>query len=133
MQPFVIPVQTRTAERAGRVDLYLPDETARPAPAAVFIHGGPVPTEPQPTPRRWPVFQAYGSLCATRGVVGVTVDHRLHSVSSYPVAAGDITEAVELVRADPHVDADRIALWFFSGSGLLTANWLRTPPDWLRC
>ena len=41
--------------------------------------------------------------------------------------------AVELVRADPRVDADRVALWFFSGGGLLLADWLRTPPEWLRC
>jgi hypothetical protein len=23
--------------------------------------------------------------------------------------------------------------WYFSGGALLTADWLRTPPDWLRC
>lgn len=31
------------------------------------------------------------------------------------------------------VDAGRVALWFFSGGGLLVADWLRAPPDWLRC
>ncbi|NEE43856.1 alpha/beta hydrolase, partial [Streptomyces sp. SID8455] len=31
------------------------------------------------------------------------------------------------------VDADRIALWFFSGGGPLTADWLAAPPAWLRC
>ena len=37
------------------------------------------------------------------------------------------------MRADPRIDAGRIALWFFSGGGLLLADWLRAPPDWLRC
>jgi dienelactone hydrolase len=133
LQPFVIDVKTRTAERLGRVDLYRPDDLTRPAPAIVFVHGGPVPADLQPTPRDWPVFQGYGSLSAERGAVAATVDHRLHDVSSYPVAAADITEAVEAVRADPRVDAGRVALWFFSGAGLLVADWLRTPPDWLRC
>lgn len=41
--------------------------------------------------------------------------------------------AVEQVRSDERVDADRIAVWFFSGGGLLLADWLRTPPAWLRC
>ncbi|HET7014334.1 MAG TPA: dienelactone hydrolase family protein [Streptosporangiaceae bacterium] len=133
MQPFVLDVETRKAERHGRSDLYLPDDTTRPAPAVVFVHGGPVPAAVQPRPSGWPAYQAYGSLCAGRGVVGVTVDHRLHDLGSYPVAADDVTETVELVRADPRVDADRIALWFFSGGGPLIADWLRTPPAWLRC
>jgi acetyl esterase/lipase len=36
------------------------------------------------------------------------------------------------VRADPRVDGDRVVLWFFSGGGLLSADWLRTRPAWLR-
>jgi acetyl esterase/lipase len=31
------------------------------------------------------------------------------------------------------VDPQRIALWFFSGGGLLAADWLAAPPSWLRC
>jgi acetyl esterase/lipase len=31
------------------------------------------------------------------------------------------------------VDGDRVALWFFSGGAPLSADWLRTPPPWLRC
>jgi acetyl esterase/lipase len=133
LQPFVVDVKTRAAERSGRVDLYLPDDLTRPAPAVVFVHGGPIPAELQPTPRDWLVFQGYGSLCAERGAVAATVDHRLHDLASYPLAAADVAEAVESVRADPRVDADRVALWFFSGGGPLIADWLHTPPSWLRC
>src|SRR5579863_2675274 len=110
MQPFVVDVKTRTPERHGRADLYLPDDGARPVPAVVFVHGGPVPADLRPTARGWPVFQGYGSLCADRGVIGVTIDHRLHDFGSYPQAAADIAEAVEVVRADPRVDPGRVAL-----------------------
>ncbi|MGA5300501.1 alpha/beta hydrolase [Nucisporomicrobium flavum] len=129
---FVLPVKSREAERHGRVDLFLPDG-AGPRPAVVFVHGGPVPEAARPTPRDWPVFQAYGSLAASRGLVGVTLDHRLHTPVAYAQAADDVTAAVELARADPRVDRDRVALWFFSGGGLLAADWLRRPAPWLRC
>jgi dienelactone hydrolase len=75
----------------------------------------------------------YARSAAAQGVIGVTLDHSLYDVSSYERAAADIAAAVELVRADARVDADRIALWFFSGGGLLTTDWLTRPPAWLRC
>jgi dienelactone hydrolase len=63
----------------------------------------------------------------------VTVDHGLHDLTDYAQAAEDIAAAVELARADPRVEAGRIALWFFSAGGLLAADWLAAPPSWLRC
>lgn len=133
LSPFVLPIDVRAAERHGAVDMYLPDEAAWPCPAVVFVHGGPIPAGLHPTPRDWPVYKGYGSAVAARGIVGVTVDHRLHEVGGYPLAAADVAAAVEMIRADPRVDADRVAMWFFSGGGLLLADWLRTPPGWLRC
>lgn len=132
VNPFVLPIEVREAERHGTVDLY-PPEAAQPRPAIVFVHGGPIPAGLQPTPRDWPVYRGYGSITASRGFMGVTVDHRLHDPASYPQAATDVAAAVELARADPRVDADRVAVWFFSGGGPLLADWLRTPPQWLRC
>ena len=132
LNPLVLPVVLRSADRRGAIDLYAPDGS-EPRPAVIFVHGGPVPAEQRPTPRDWPMFRAYGSLAAARGAVGVTVDHRLHSLPEYPQAADDIVAAVEQVRADPRVDGDSVALWFFSGGGLLAADWLREPPRWLRC
>lgn len=75
----------------------------------------------------------YARLAAAQGAVGVTLDHRLHDVADYERAAEDVAAAVELARADPRVDADRIALWFFSAGGLIMADWLRARPVWLRC
>jgi len=133
LQPMVLPVTARTADRRGNVDIYLPDDISRPRPAVLIVHGGPTPAEARPRPRDWPIYQAYGSLLAGQGVVAATVDHRLHSPVAYPTAAGDVEAAVELLRADPAVDGDRLALWFFSGGGPLCAGWLRDPAPWLRC
>ncbi|MFE4689742.1 alpha/beta fold hydrolase [Streptomyces sp. NPDC056749] len=132
-EPFLLDVPGLPRERIGSVDLYLPPSARGPRPALVFVHGGPVPREARPTPRDWPVLTGYARYAADNGVVGVTLDHRLHDITDYEVAADDVAAAVERVRADPRVDADRIALWFFSGSGPLTADWMEGPPPWLRC
>ncbi|CAM5629765.1 hypothetical protein STANM337S_06069 [Streptomyces tanashiensis] len=107
--PFLIDVPERPRDRVGRVDLHLPDADG-PRPAVVFVHGGPIEPDRTPTPRDMPFFLGYGRYAAGMGVVGVTVDHRLHGLADYARAAADIAEAVELVRADPRVDGDRIAL-----------------------
>lgn len=133
LKPFVLPTQPTTVERHGALDLYLP-EAQEPRPAIVVVHGGPVPEGLRPTPRDWPVFQGYATTAANRGVVGVTVDHGPHTMPDpFGKAAAILADAVATVRADERVDGDRIALWFFSGGGLLLADWLRERPSWLRC
>ncbi|MFI6340847.1 alpha/beta fold hydrolase [Streptomyces sp. NPDC050535] len=132
LRPFLLDVPDLPRERTGNVDLYLPG-TQGPRPAVVFVHGGPLPAEARPTPRDWPTLMGYARYAAGQGVVGVTLDHRLHDVADYERAAADVAAAVEVVRADPRVDADRVALWFFSGGGPITADWLGAPPPWLRC
>jgi acetyl esterase/lipase len=132
LRPFLLDVPQLPRERAGNVDLYVP-EAEGPRPAVVFVHGGPVPAGARPTPRDWPILAGYARYAAGRGVVAATVDHRLHGLDDYGRAAADVAAAVEFVRADPRVDGDRVALWFFSGGGLLTADWLAGPPPWLRC
>jgi len=134
LKPFVLPVAEAERRREGIIDVY----TALgldpvPRPAIVFVHGGPLPPEVQPRPRDWPVFTGYGSLAASRGMVGITVEHRLHAPADYAIAADDVASAVAQARALDDVDPDRVALWFFSGGGLLSADWLAQPPPWLRC
>lgn len=130
--PFPLDVPRLPCERTGPVDLYAPDAEG-PRPAVVFVHGGPIPPGVVPTPRDWPVLKGYARYAAAEGAVGATLDHRLHDMADYPRAAADVAAAVEQVRADPRVDANRVALWFFSGGSLLAADWLRRPPVWLRC
>ncbi|MFE7467154.1 alpha/beta hydrolase [Streptomyces sp. NPDC057499] len=132
LRPFLLDVPERPRERTGRVDLYPPDADG-PRPAVLLVHGGPVPAEARPTPRDWPSYTGYARLLAERGVLAATVDHRMHDVTDCPRAAADVAAAVDLLRADPRVDPDRVALWFFSGGGLLCADWLAASPPWLRC
>jgi acetyl esterase/lipase len=63
---------------------------------------------------------------------GVTVDHRLHSPTDYSTAADDVASAVSGAALD-EVDPNRVALWFFSGGGLLSADWFAQPRPWLHC
>lgn len=134
LQPFVLPVAAPQMRRDDTLDSYWPvDSGSDPRPVIVFVHGGPIPAELRPTPRDWPAFIGYGSLAASRGVAGVMFDHRLYSTSAFPAAAADVATAVERARALPGIDPDRVALWFFSGGGLLAADWLSAPAAWVRC
>ena len=118
------------ARRCGAVDVHT--TSPQPRPAVVLVHGGPIPPDARPRPRESPVFAGYAALAAAAGLAAVTFDHRLHSAEHYPDAAADVAAAVEQARGLEEVDADRVALWFFSGGGALAADWLRATPPWLR-
>ncbi|MFI9783035.1 alpha/beta hydrolase [Kitasatospora sp. NPDC051984] len=134
-RPFLLDAPVAARERTGRLDLHLPGpaDDDGPRPAILFVHGGPLPRDMVPEPRDWPLYVGYARLAASQGVIGAVVAHRLHATSDYPTAAADIAEALRVLRADPRVDADRIALWTFSGGGLLMSDHLAAPPPWLRC
>ncbi|MFS8199806.1 alpha/beta hydrolase [Streptomyces sp. CWNU-52B] len=134
-RPFLLDAPERPRVRDGRVDLHLPEPggAPEPRPAVLFVHGGPVPPGLVPTPRDTAFYLGYARHAASLGVVGAVVDHRLHDITDYARAADDVAGAVEVLRADPRVDAERVALWIFSGAGLLAADWLAAPPPWLRC
>lgn len=132
LKPFVLPVEARTPERHEFLDIYLPDDIATPRPAVLVVPGGPLPAEVRPTQRDWPVFQGYALLAASRGAVGAIVDHRLYSPEAYAEGASNVEAALETLRSDPRVDESRLAVWFYSGSGLFSADWFREPPSWLR-
>ncbi|MFE9679851.1 alpha/beta hydrolase [Streptomyces sp. NPDC006285] len=133
--PFLLDAPERPRVRDGRVDLHLPEPQGAPGPwpAVLFVHGGPVPSGHVPAPRDWPFYLGYARCTAGLGAVGAVVEHRLHGLTDYARAADDVAEALELLRADPRVDAGRVALWIFSGAGLLAADWIAAPPPWLRC
>ncbi|WP_145802701.1 nuclear transport factor 2 family protein [Kribbella amoyensis] len=136
LRPFVLPVaeqaEVRT-ERVGEVDLYRPAGSARRG-AILFVPGDPGPAGPGVPPHEWPVYQGYATAVAERGLVGAVAAHELvHGLDRLAAASDDVEGAVGVLRSDPQVDPNRIALWFFSGAGLLAGEWLDSRPEWLRC
>lgn len=136
LRPFVLGVLDGPdvrVDRLGKIDFYRPAGTARTG-AILFVHGGPMPADLAATPRDWPVFKGYATAAARRGVVAAVVDHSLiHGLDQLVTAADEVEAAVGVLRSDPRVEPDRVALWFFSGAGLLAGEWLDSRPDWLRC
>jgi len=131
--PFVLEVPaTGTVTRRDDFDIYRPDGGDQPLPAVVFVPG-PMPAEFPARPRSWPVYEGYGRLMVSRGVVAVVPDLPYYAVEQWPQAAEDLAAVIESVRALTAVDADRIAVWAFSAGGLLVGGWLAQSPLWLRC
>ena len=119
------------------MNIYAPERLAGDArlPAVLFVHGGPIPAQMTP-PTQWGVFASYGELAAACAMVGVTLNHRLYALTDYERAQSDVSAAIEYVRshaAELNVDADRIALWYFSGAGPLLSPVLRDRPEYVRC
>jgi hypothetical protein len=130
--PFVLGTEREPDERNGNIDLYLPAAEGK-SPGVVFVMGGPLPADLWwNKPRDWPVYRGYGGLLSSRGVVAALAQLPLHVYGDYPAAVTALAEAVEVVRANPRVDSDRIGIWFFCGGGPLLDGWLRNPPPWLR-
>lgn len=130
---FVLEPELIQAERHDNIDLYLPSAPG-PHPGVIFQCGGPLPEDAEwNDPREWQVYRAYGSLLAANGIVAATVKLPLYDGVHYPRAAVGLAKAVDFVRADERVDAERIGLWFWCAGGPLSSSWLRSAPAWLRC
>lgn len=109
MHPFVVAVEPAKRHSQGNIDVHAArGPTGVPRPVVVFVPGGPLPAEVEPKPRDWPTFLGYGALAAASGMVGVTLDHRLHSIADYSIAAQDVASAVEQARGLDGVDPDRV-------------------------
>lgn len=140
LRPFVVqhPELPPPLRLADHLDLYPPDGPG-PHPVVLLIHGGPIPDDLGVPPRQWPVHLGYAALLRAAGLAVGVVDHRLRVVDAPEgptvdavTAAADVAEATAAIRAHPDVDGDRIGYWVFSGGGLLSADWLRERPAWLR-
>jgi len=119
------------------MDVYGPVGRPAPArlPAILFVHGGPNPRA-MLAPIEWGFFTSYGELAAVSGCVGVAFNHRLYAPTDYPTSQADMQAAIDYLRShadDLGIDADRIAVWVFSGGGPLLAWCLRDRPAFVRC
>jgi dienelactone hydrolase len=114
------------------LELHLPPDS-EPAPAVLLIHGVPYSAEDRPLPSAWTIYQGYAGQLAAGGSVAAVVDHSPDGLPDEDRSNAALAEAIAAVRAHPRVDADRLALWFFSGGAPLAATFLQSPPEWLRC
>lgn len=113
-------------------DLYAPAAASRASPAVVLIHGGPLPGLGA---RRWGMFTSYGRMLAASGMTGIAFDHRFLGPDRLRDSAADVADLVKHVRENAKtlgVDANRLALWAFSGGGPLLASPLRERQNWLK-
>lgn len=114
------------------MDVYAPPGPSRARPAVILVHGGPIP---RIGAKNMGVFVSYGELLAASGFVAVTFDHRFLTPAQLPDAGRDVKDLVAHVRENADslgVDAERLALWVFSGGGPFLAAPLLERPAWLR-
>ena len=110
-------VYTRVGERELALDIYLPEDAARPLPVIVWIHGG-----------GWR-GGSIGSGGQARGMVArgfavVDIDYRLSGEALFPAQIEDCKAAIRWVRANAKkygLDPDRIGAWGSSAGGHLVA------------
>jgi dipeptidyl aminopeptidase/acylaminoacyl peptidase len=114
--------------------LFLPSGGGK-HPAVIFVHGGP----PRQMLLTWHYFDYYSNAyavnqyLASRGFVVLSVNYRLgigygHDFN-FPARWGptgaseyqDVVAGARFLQRDPHVDANRIAIWGGSYGGYLTA------------
>jgi len=117
---------------ALHMDVYSPPGPPRPRAAVLLVHGGPLP---RIGAKNMGVFRSFGAILGACGYVAVAFDHRFLGPERLVDAAQDVADLVSHVRAEAGplgVDADRIALWAFSGGGPFLAAPLRERPPWLR-
>lgn len=128
--------------RQDDFDLYRPGTATGPLPTVVLVHG-PAPAGMQP--RESPLFAGYATLLAGSGVAAAVVGVRYQGLDGWPPGTvwppnADFTATahwlegvVHRIREAPASDRDRLAIWAFSGGGMLTGGWLAESPPWLRC
>lgn len=128
--------------RQDDFDLYRPRDAAGPLPTVVLVHG---PAPVGRNPRESPLFAGYATLLAGSGVAAAVVGVRYRGLDGWPPGTvwppnADFTATahwldgvVQRIREAPGTDRDRLALWAFSGGGMLTGGWLADSPPWLRC
>jgi len=133
-------VYRRDGQAEMKMDICLPPDVAGNVrlPAVIFIHGGPLGSNPNPPPKDWGVYTSYGRLMAASGLVGVTFNHRYLSMAAKDMdtSFSDVEAAIAHVRENAgryHIDPERLALWAFSGGGPHLSLGLRGDKPYIRC
>ena len=116
--------------RADGIEVYLPPSNAL-RPVVLFVHG-PIPTAGV-RPPSWPLYVGYCELVAARGFAAATLDLDYVDFADAAGVVPQLEQQIDDVRSLPEIDAARVALWAFSGGGLLVGPSLEGAPEWLRC
>ncbi len=107
----------RVGERPLRLDLYLPEDTTKPRPLIIWIHGG-----------AWLAGSKDGGSPALQftgnGYAVAHVGYRLSGEAKFPAQINDCKGAVRWLRASVRkyqLDPDRFVAWGSSAGGHLAA------------
>lgn len=127
----------RVGETDLKMDVYLPPGlgAAERRPAVVLVHGGALPANLLTEPKAWGQFRSLGEILAASGFVAVAFNHRFFGMKALADPESDLLALLDRIRGgadDLRIDRDRIALWVFSGSGLLLAKPMRESPPFVR-
>jgi len=118
------------------MDVYTPPGLApeERLPIVVFLHGN---AGPQYRPKDWGFYKSWGRLIAAAGMVAVAFTHRLGYPETLLAEAGaDAESALQYVRGNASFwngDAQRIALFAWSGGSPLLSAAMREKPPYVRC
>jgi len=119
-------------------DLHLPPGTGteKRLPAIVFVLGDADP-DTLFHAKDWTFMQSYGRLAAASGFAGITFNHRSSmNFTRLPDVREDVDDLIRHVRthsARLNIDADRLCVWFFSGSGVHLEPCFGTNASFVRC
>ncbi len=132
-------IYKHVADDALEVDVYTPVDVATGdrRPAVIYINGDAGPERTRHV-KDMGAYVSWGQLTATRGLVGVTFNHRSVERWKKPeVAASDVDDLIEFVRthaAELNIDADHLCLWTCSaGPPFALRTALRDRPPFIRC
>ncbi|MBN2582230.1 MAG: alpha/beta hydrolase fold domain-containing protein [Planctomycetes bacterium] len=106
----------RAGETPLLLDLYVPEDTAKPRPLVVWIHGGGWRTGSKEQCRATPL--------AMQGYVVASINYRLVQDGRWPAQIHDCKAAIRWLRsnADTYgIDPKRIGVWGSSAGGHLAA------------
>lgn len=113
-----LDVAYATKSSSEKLDIYLPNESAKSYPVILCVHGG--------------AFKGgdktgeldFLSAALEKGYAVVSVNYRLSSEAIFPAAINDVKAAIRFIRANAatyKIDADKIALWGGSAGGNLVS------------
>lgn len=119
-----VPYADLPGIRPLELDLWLPPDSDRPTPAAVFLHGGGwrLGSRRSAGPAFTGAAVSPFEQLAQAGIAVASVDYRLTGEAQWPSQLHDVKAAIRWLRAradDVRLDPERIAAWGESAGGHL--------------